>query len=109
MYLFVFGGNNIRRIKNKKSSTDTIESKPVGHDVDFPVKNAIELVKKALERKSQKIYPNPCILVVEVKPERPLSLSEWVIVKNEVRNSVNRDKFRATFLVDWSTSQVFEI
>ncbi|MFZ5886015.1 MAG: hypothetical protein ACOYYF_00970, partial [Chloroflexota bacterium] len=67
-YGFVFGGNNIRRIKNKKSSTDTIESKPVGHDVDFPVKNTIELVKKALERKSQKIYPNPCILVVEVKP-----------------------------------------
>lgn len=108
-YGFVFGGNNIRRIKNTKSGTNFIESKPIGHDVDFPVNNAVELVKKALERKNQKIYPNPCILVVEVKPERPLSLSEWVMLKNEVQSSVNRNKFRATFIVDWSTSQVFEI
>lgn len=108
-YGFVFSGNNIRRIKNKKNGTDIIESKPTGHDADFPVKNSIKLVKMALERKNQKAYPSPCILVIEVKPERPLSLSEWVMVKNEVRNSVNRDKFRATFMVDWSTSQVFEI
>ncbi|MGA7193902.1 MAG: hypothetical protein WBW94_09740 [Anaerolineales bacterium] len=108
-YGFVFGGDNIRRVKNHKNGTDFIESKPAGRDIDFPVVNAVELVKKALEKKNQKTYPAPCILVVEVKPERTLSLSEWLTLTKEIQNSVNRDKFQATFIVNWLTSNVFEV
>ncbi|MBE0672711.1 MAG: hypothetical protein IH588_19210, partial [Anaerolineales bacterium] len=99
-YGYVFGGDNIRRVKNKKSGTDIIQSKPVVQDIDHPVKNAIELVKKALEKKNQKPYPSPCILIVELQPQRILSLTEWLTLINEVRDSVNRDKFRSTYIVN---------
>jgi len=108
-YGFVFGGNNIRRIKNTRKGADLIESKPVGRDSDFPVKNAIELVKKALEKKNQKVYPTLCILVVQVEPERTLSLSEWLILTKEIKSEVNRYKFQATYIVNWSTNIVFEV
>lgn len=108
-YGYVFGGDNIRRVKNSKSGIDFIESKPVVRDFDFHVKNAIELVKMALERKNQKTYPTPCILIVEVKPERALSLSEWFQLVNEVSDLADRDKFKSVFVANWATSSVFEI
>jgi hypothetical protein len=108
-YGVVFLGNSIRRIKNKQDGTDSIDSKPVARDTDYPAKGAIELVKQALQKKNRKNYPTPCILVIEVQPERPLSFSEWVTVKNGVRNEVDREKFQATYIVNWSTNMVFEI
>jgi len=108
-YGFVFGGDNIQRVGSKRSGTDFIDSKPAVRDTSFPATNAVELVKRVLEKKNKKVYPSPCILIVEVQPERPLAFSEWAKLVNEVYNLVNRDKFWATYLIDWSQNIVVQV
>ncbi len=108
-YGFVNGGKNIRRIRNLKKGIDTIVSEPMVQDTDYPVKNAVPLIKSALIKKNEKAYPNPCILVIQVTPERPLGHSEWLQIVRETRIEVDREKFWATILVDWETSRAFQL
>ena len=104
----VFGGNNIEKKKNDQG-IDTIVSKPMAQDAECIVGQTVMLVKTALDKKNKKVYPNPCILVVQVRPERLLYLSEWLQLVQDVKTEINLEKFWATIIVDWATSRAFQI
>lgn len=107
-YGSVFGGDNIRRIKDKKRGVNEIESKATSQDFDFPVKKAIELTRTAIQKKLNKVYPKPCILLVQVTPDRTLSFSEWAEIGEKVRDSLPQNSaFKFIFIVNWATNTVF--
>ena len=99
-YGSIFGGGDIRRVRDRRNGTDEIVSKAVAEDGDAVVIKASEWVKGRLKAKANKTYPDPCILLVQVEPERPLYLHEWLTVVENVRGSVDRKVFAATFLVN---------
>lgn len=93
----VFGGGKIRREKGSRQ----IISEAVAEDHDAPVTKASEWVIERLKHKgSKETYPRPCILFVQVEPERPLNIHEWVTVVQNIQGNVNREAFTATYLVD---------
>ncbi len=108
-YGSVFGGPKIRRIRSRKRGTNEIVSEAVAQDGDAPLLEAITLVKERLRAKAEKEYPQPCILVVNVEPDRPLGLQEWAALAREVHGGVARTKFKMTFIVEWYRNVVFLI
>jgi hypothetical protein len=108
-YGHVFGGGDIRRIGSKRRGDDQIVSRAVAVDGHAAVENAITWIKTRLMAKAAKDYPSPCILAVNVEPERHLSLSEWSVLASEVQGSVDRHRFKLTFVVNWLTNTVFTI
>lgn len=108
-YGSVLGGPKIERIRSRKRGTNEIVSEAVTEDMDSPLLEAITWVKERLSAKAKKIYPQPCILVVSVEPDRPLGLGEWAALARSVRDSVGRTKFKKTFIVEWYSNTVFLI
>jgi hypothetical protein len=108
-YGHVFGGRDIRRVGSKKRGDDQIVSRAVAIDGQAAIENAVTWVKTRLMAKAAKEYPSPCILAVNVEPERRLSLSEWSVLAREVQGSVGRNRFKLTFVVNWLTNTVFNI
>lgn len=108
-YGSVFGGTDISRIGSKKRGDDQIVSRAQAQDGEAPMHNATAWVKERLAAKAEKTYPSPCILVVNVEPDRPLNLGEWAELAREVYSSVDRDRFKMTFVVNWFTNTVFQI
>lgn len=108
-YGSVFGGPEIKRVRNRKRGTDEIVSQAAAQDGDSPMLDAIAWVKERLSAKAEKEYPQPCILVVNVEPDRPLSLGEWGTLAKEVRGNVSRTQFKLTFIVEWYQNMVFLI
>jgi hypothetical protein len=111
LYGSVFEGKDIRKVGSKRKGTYKIESHAVAVDMDYDVKEAMELVKKVLEKKyaKRKPYPSPCLLLVQVETGRPLALTEWCTFVKEIQSAVNREKFRATYIIDWWTNTVLAI
>lgn len=87
-------------MRDRRKGTDEIVSKAVAEDGDAVVSKASDWVKERLKAKANKTYPEPCILLVQVEPERPLNIHEWSAVAGNVRGSVNREVFTATYLVN---------
>jgi hypothetical protein len=108
-YGHVFGGGDICRIGSKRRGDDQIVSRAVAVDGQEAVENTIAWVKTRLRAKAAKEYPSPCMLVVNVEPERCLSLNEWSVLATEVQGSVDRHRFELTFVVNWLTNTVFRI
>jgi hypothetical protein len=100
----VFGGDDIRRVGSGKGGT--IVSRATAIDGTAAVDNVIAWVKDGLARKAAKSYPTPCLLLVNVEPDRRLGIDEWATVARAVRGSVNRSRFERAFLVDWQTNFV---
>ena len=67
------------------------------------------ITKECLKNKAKKKYPEPCILLVRVKPERPLNIQKWLRVVENNRSSVNGEMFAAMFLVDAWSNIVLEL
>lgn len=111
LYGSVFGGKDIRKVGSKRKGTYKIESRAMAVDMDYDVKETVELVKKVLEKKysKRKPYPSPCILLVQVETGRPLALTEWCILVKAIHGTVNREKFRATYIIDCWTNTVLAI
>jgi hypothetical protein len=105
----VFGGGNIRRVGSKRMGNDRIISKAVAEDGDAVIIKASDWVKERLNAKANKKYPEPCILLVNVEPERPLNIREWSIVAENIYGSANRKVFVKTFLVNALINFVVEI
>jgi hypothetical protein len=102
----VFGGGKIRREKGSKQ----IISEAVAEDFDAPVIKASEWVIARLKDKANKEkYPEPCILLVQVEPERPLSIGEWLTLVENIQGSVNHESFKATFLVNAWRNVVLQV
>jgi len=102
----VFSGGKIRREKSSRK----IISEAVAEDYDAPVSKASEWVIARLKGKANKeMYPQPCILLVQVDPERPLRLREWLTIMENIQSSVNRDAFTATYLVNTWRNVVLQV
>jgi hypothetical protein len=102
----VFGGGKIRREKGSRR----ILSDAVAEDHDASVIKASEWVVACLTDKANKqTYPQPCILLVQVEPERPLNTREWLTVIENVQGRVNRHAFTATYLVNAWRNVVLQI
>jgi hypothetical protein len=108
-YGHVFGGPDIHREGSRRTGNDKIVSRAVAEDGEAAIHNAITWVKERLAAKAGKRYRKPCILAVNVEPDRPLSLSEWSKLATEVRGDVDRDRFQWAFVVNWLTNTVFRI
>ena len=108
-YGSVFGGGNIRRAGSKRKGNDRIISEAVAEDGDAVIVKASYWIKERLDAKANKVYPEPCVLLVQIEPERPLSIREWSIVAENISGSVNREVFAKTFLVNAWRSFVFEV
>jgi len=93
----VFGGGKIRREKGSRR----IISDATAEDHDAPVNKTSDWVITCLKNKANKqAYPHPCILLVQVEPERPLNTREWLTIVERIQPSVNRQAFTATYLVN---------
>jgi len=99
-YGSVFGGGDIERVGSTRKRNDKIVSKPVVEDHDAVTIKASDWIRARLQAKANKVYPKPCILLVQVEPERPLSIHEWSAVAKDVQPSVDREVFAATYLVN---------
>ena len=108
-YGSVFGGTDISRDRSRKRGVDEIISRAQAQDGETPMHNAIAWVKERLTAKARKTYPSPCILAVNVEPDRPLHLGEWSALAREVHGSVDRDRFKLAFVVNWYSNVVFQI
>jgi hypothetical protein len=102
----VFGGGTIRREKGSRR----IISDAVAEDHDAPMIKASEWVIACLTDKAKKKpYPQPCILLVQVEPERPLNCREWVTIMENIQSSINRKAFTATYLVNAWRNVVLQV
>ena len=97
---FTFGDGNIGFVGSKQKGTSKIVSHPAAEDHDALVNKTSELIKERLSDKANGNYPKPCILVINSELERPLTLHEWLTVVNNISESVNREKFALTFIMD---------
>jgi hypothetical protein len=110
LYGSVFGGGSIRPIGSKHKGNYQIVSKAVAEDGDAVVIKASDWIRKCLKDKAHKEkYPEPCILLIQVEPERPLRMNEWTTVVRNVQGSVNREAFVATFVVNAWENVVLKI
>jgi hypothetical protein len=108
-YGSVFGGEKIRRVINKKKGINKIESNPSIQDIDYPVKAAIQLSKRAIEKKINENYPKPCLLIVQVTTDRNFSISEWAELAKELQTFKNNNTFQSIFIVNWGTNMTFKL
>lgn len=106
-YGSVFGGPEIKRVRSKKRGVNEIVSHAVAEDMDSPLLEAITWVKERLRAKAEKEYPQPCILVVNVEPDRPLSLGEWAELDKSISADAVQAQFKLTFIVEWYRNIVF--
>lgn len=100
-YGSVFLGPTIERVGSRRKGNDEIVSEAVGEDLDAPLRNVITWVEERLAAKNQNSYPRPCLLVINVEPDRPLTLAEWSELARAVHGNVGTGAFEKTFIVEW--------
>jgi hypothetical protein len=106
----VFGGGKIYPNGSKHKGNRRIVSEAVAEDGDAAVIKASDWIRESLKTKANKEkYPEPCILLIQVEPERPLVIGEWLTVVENTRDSVNRQAFAETFLVNAWRNVVLQI
>jgi hypothetical protein len=104
---FVFGGGDIRRDVSKKSGD--IVSNAAARDGTAAVENLSRWISERIAAKTAKDYPQPCILVVSVYPERRFNIHEWAEAVASVGCRIDSDPFDARYVVNWSTNTVFAL
>jgi hypothetical protein len=97
-YGCVFGGDDIHRVGSRRKGE--IISRAVAENREAAIIKSSNWVIVQLRAKARKQYPIPCILLVQVKPERRLSISEWSMIADRVQGEVDRSAFEHTFLVN---------
>jgi hypothetical protein len=105
----VFMGPEISRVGSRRQGNDRIVSEAMGEDLDAPLLTAISWVRERLMAKNRNSYPRPCLLVVNIEPDRPLSLREWGELAKAVHGSVSATAFERTFIVEWYGNTVFRL
>ena len=103
----VFGDPNIRSTCSRHRGNRRVISEAVTRDGTAPVDDVCRWVREAVDRKATKTYPEPCLLIVRVLPERNFSLGEWGKVLREVPSQAVCDAFEAVYLVHQYTGEVF--
>lgn len=108
-YGTVFGDPDIHTTGSLHRGNREVISEAVTRDGTAPVDDACLWVREAVARKATKTYPEPCLLVVRILPERDFSWSEWLRVLREVPLEAVRDVFHDVYLVDQWTGRVFPV
>ncbi|MBK7394187.1 MAG: hypothetical protein IPI64_12965 [Chloracidobacterium sp.] len=106
---FTFGDGDIRSEGSKQKGTYKVLSHAAAENHDAPVTKASKLITECLVKKAKKQYPNPCILLVQVEPERPPTIHEWSTIVKSIRDSVDREAFALTFIVNAWRNTVIQI
>lgn len=105
----VFGGGKIRRVGCKARGNDKIISEAVAVDAGEAVVNVAKWIAERIRAKCAKMYPQPCILLVDSQPERRLTMHEWAEVAAVAGQAADKKRFRAVFIVQWERNFVFEV
>ena len=103
----VFLGGSIARIGSAHRGDDVIVDHPVVKDGDSAWRDVSERVRDSVARKASKGYPEPCILLVRVQLDLPMSIVEWGKLGESLENEVNGTGFAAVYVVDPWTNTVF--
>ena len=106
---FAFGGTDIRREGSRLRGDDRIISQAVAVDGEAAVRDATVWVKNRIEVKSRRSYPKPCILLVNLEPDRRLTLPEWCTLTLDAATVVQPDVFKAIYAIDWQAPAVHAI
>jgi hypothetical protein len=98
---FAFGGSDIRREGSRFRGDDRIISKAVAVDGEAAARDATTWGKDRIEAKSRKHYPTPCILLINVEPEKRLTLGEWYALTSSSTSIVQPGVFSSIYVIDW--------
>lgn len=93
----VHGGDNIKR---QGKSRSPIISKPEVRDSNASVDRAIQWIIDCVRSKASKTYPIPCMLIVNVKPEKVLSVLDWADVFKSVHKAEIESNFKRIYAID---------
>jgi hypothetical protein len=107
-YGSVFGGDSIYRKGSRSKGNDEIVSEAQVQDGEEPARQARFLVEECLRLKAAKGYPTPCILLINVIPEKRLSIEDWCHLTKAVVGAGGRDTFDLVFLSDFWNNSVFD-
>jgi hypothetical protein len=104
-------GDEIYRTGSRQKGNDQLFSRPVTESTMDILGKITKVIEEQLKKKANKRipYPKPCILLITAKSEWPLAPRGWVTVAEEIRSSVDRTRFVATFLVEPFKNVVIEV
>ena len=93
----VYGGDTIHR-HGKRGSP--IISEPEVLEGKATVIRATNWIIDCVRAKASKTYPNPCILIVNVKPEKSLSILDWAYIFETIQTDVIESDFESIYAID---------
>ncbi|HEY9826118.1 MAG TPA: hypothetical protein V6D19_11760 [Stenomitos sp.] len=103
----VFGGENIFR-KGKRASP--ILSQPEVQEAGTHVNRLVACIINRIKAKSRKEYPAPCILVVNVQPEKKLTILDWAYIFRyiQIEKSI-KSNFKSIYAIDVYNNSVVSL
>ena len=106
---YVYGGGDIRREGSRKKGNDRVVSKATAVSGTAAVGNLVSWIADRIAAKSAKPYPQPCILVIGVSPERNFTARDWADLVDSIPADSDHLTFEFRYIVDWGTNNVFAI
>jgi hypothetical protein len=103
---FVFGGDNISRQGKRGSS---IVSDPEVQEAGAYVPRLAEWIIDCAKAKSKKKYPTPCILVINAKPEKKISILDWANIFKLMQAETIESKFESIYAIDVYNNSVISL
>jgi hypothetical protein len=103
---FVFGGDNISRQGKRGSS---IVSDPEVQETGAYVSRLAEWIIDCAKAKSKKKYPTPCILVINAKSEKKMSILDWAHVFELMQAEAIESKFESIYAIDVYNNSVISL
>lgn len=95
----------------RERGSGQIISRAVAQEGDQIIKDSIRWITTAITKKVEKPkpYPEPCILVIALGLDRPLSLGEWLSIINGFPREIAKRRFDFTFLVHTDVGEVHSV
>jgi hypothetical protein len=107
-YGFVYGGQSTKRIRAPDGTSD-VESHAVARHAGDVAKHLTTLVHDAIVLKAAKSYPEPCLLVVDAVPDKPITLLEWANLAREMTPDLAASRFKGCWIADWVSNTAVEV
>jgi hypothetical protein len=109
LYGTVFGDPNIRAEGSRRKGTRQIINRATAVDAGANLRNSIEWTTQRILDKGTKSYPQPCILLVNLEPARPLRINEWPELIANTAPHINKAVFPHAYIADWQAGLVFPL
>lgn len=104
-YGFVFGGDGISRQKQEPF----ILSEPEVQETGAYVTRLANWIVARIKEKLGKPYPTPCILVVNTKPEKKLSILDWAYIFEVMQTETIAFNFKRIYAIDVYNNSVISL